>query len=140
LSEIASVRIGTLEITAALAAVALVSGRRRPRSSVALGRRLPIEVVLGISERGAHRTHAGLAPLEIGRDAEASLVLSDPEVSRRHARLEPVDGIIFLCDLESSNGTFLNGSRVTSPIEVRVGDEIDVGATRLTVEDLKLWT
>jgi pSer/pThr/pTyr-binding forkhead associated (FHA) protein len=99
-----------------------------------------MRVFLGINERGALRAYEGLAPFEIGRDKEAQLALADPEVSRRHARFEPRDGIVFLRDLESRNGTFLNGRRVAEPIEVRVGDEIDVGTTRLRIEDLRTWT
>jgi len=134
----AALRIGTLEMTAALAAIALIGARSRSRSP--LDRVAPVGIVLGISERGSHSRHSGLVPLDIGRASGLGLVLNDPQVSRLHARLEPRDGIIFLRDLDSSNGTFLNGSRVISPIEVRVGDEIDVGGTRLTVEDMSLWT
>ena len=140
MSSLATLRIGTLEITAALAAVAVIGARARSRSTTEFGAMVPIQVVLGINERGTHRSHAGLAPMSIGRGNDSALVLADPEVSRRHARFELRDGIIFLRDLESSNGTFLNGSRVTTPIEVRVGDEIDLGTTRLTIEDLKRWT
>ena len=139
MSSIATLRVGTLEITTALAAVALIGARGRSREAAGVGRLVPIQIRLRVDERGAHRSHVGLAPFEVGRDSESGLVLPDPEVSRRHARLESRDGIIFVRDLESSNGTFLNGERVREPIEVRVGDEIDMGTTRLTVEDLK-WT
>jgi len=132
-------RIGKLEITAALAAVALVAGRPRLRVEAELGRLGPVRIFLGVDERGVHRTYDSLAPFEVGRDKDAPLALADPEVSRRHARFEPRDGIVFVRDLESRNGTFLNGRRVTEPIEVRVGDEIDVGTTRLRVEDLRTW-
>jgi adenylate cyclase len=43
-------------------------------------------------------------------------------------------------DLGSSNGTFLNGKRLTGAIELREGDEVDVGTTRLRVEKLRPWT
>jgi len=137
LSALATLRIGTLEITAALAAVALVASRPRLRAEVELGRLGPVRVFIGIDERGAHRSYEGLAPFEVGRDKEAALALPDPEVSRRHARFDVRDGIVFIRDLESRNGTFLNGRRVSEPIEVRVGDEIDVGTTRLRVEDVR---
>jgi FHA domain len=140
LSTLASLRIGTLEITAALAAVALVAGRPRLRADAELGRLGPVRIFVAIDERGAHRTYDGLAPFEIGRDKDAGLALADAEVSRRHARFELRDGIVFIRDLESRNGTFLNGRRITEPIELRVGDEIDVGTTRLRVEDLRPWT
>ena len=137
MSALATLRIGTLEITAALAAVALVAGRPRLRADAERGRLGPVRIVVGVDERGAHRTYEGLAPFEIGRDKEAALALPDSEVSRSHARFELRDGIVFVRDLESRNGTFLNGRRVSEPIEVRVGDEIDVGTTRLRIEDLR---
>jgi len=133
-------RVGTLEITAALAAVALVASRPRRRVTAELGRLAPVHVTLEYAERGERRRYEGLAPFDIGREANAAVPLADPEVSRRHARLELRDGIVFLRDLESRNGTFLNGYRVTTPVEIRVGDEIDVGTTRMRVEDVRLWT
>jgi pSer/pThr/pTyr-binding forkhead associated (FHA) protein len=65
------------------------------------------------------------------------MFLRDPEVSRRHARLEAQNGVVFLEDLKSSNGTFLNGRRLTEPLEIRPGDEIDVGTTRLVVSSVR---
>ncbi len=137
MSALATLRIGTLEITAALAAVALVAARPRLRAEAELGRLGPVRIFIGIDERGAHRSYEGLAPFEVGRDKEVALALADSEVSRRHARFDVRDGIVFVRDLESRNGTFLNGRRVSEPIEVRVGDEIDVGTTRLRVEDIR---
>ncbi len=47
---------------------------------------------------------------------------------------EPTTVVLYLTDLGSSNGTFLNGKRLKNEgIEVRPGDDIDVGNTRLTV-------
>jgi len=73
-----------------------------------------------------------------GRSSAASEVthkqgLSDGEVSRRHARFEAEDGVLYVTDLRSSNGTFLNGEPVSDSVEIRRGDTIDVGNVRLTV-------
>lgn len=141
MSALASLRIGTLEITAALAAVAVVAGRPRRRAEAEIGALVPVRIFLGLVDRGEARTFDGLVPFDVGREKDGGgLVLADAEVSRRHARFELRDGIVFLRDLESRNGTFLNGERVTEPIEIRVGDEIDVGTTRVRVEDLRAWT
>jgi len=136
----AQMRVGTLEITAALFAVAVVTSRPHVAGFREVVRRVPLRVGLRVVERGNERDHESGFPLEIGRSSEAGLMLGDPEVSRRHALLESEDGIVYLHDLGSSNGTFLNGQRVTEPIEVRRGDEIDVGTTRLLVEELAPWT
>ena len=45
-----------------------------------------------------------------------------------------------MSDLDSTNGTYLNGRRVREAIEVRPGDRIDVGTARLVVKDLMPWT
>lgn len=68
-------------------------------------------------------------PQLIGRSSEA-LPLSDGTVSRRHAELTPDDGRWYLRDLESSNGTFVNGRRLgREPVELSPGDQIRCGST-----------
>jgi hypothetical protein len=130
-------RLGTLEITAALALVALLAARPRIRAAADIGALTPMQVDLDILERGARRTEHLRAPFELGRTREADVFLRDHEVSRRHARFESHNGVIYLEDLKSSNGTFLNGRRVTEAIEVRAGDEIDVGTTRLVLRSVR---
>ena len=61
--------------------------------------------------------------LTIGRDASNDVVLNDARVSRHHARLERIGTRYQLVDLDSSNGTFVNGERVRTRI-LSPGDEI----------------
>jgi hypothetical protein len=63
----------------------------------------------------------------IGREAINDLVINDPEVSRRHARIMLRDGNFQIEDLGSTNGTFVNGQRVTSPLVLYHGDAIELG-------------
>jgi pSer/pThr/pTyr-binding forkhead associated (FHA) protein len=71
-------------------------------------------------------------PLEIGRDPAAGLSLPEDQlVSFRHARVTPAADGPLIEDLGSSNGTFVNGVRLTGPTQLRVGDRIVVGATQL---------
>jgi len=130
-------RLGSLEITAALAFVALLAARPRVRTAADIGALRPMLLELEILERGNRRVHRGRPPFELGRTREADLFLHDPEVSRRHLRFASHGGVIYLEDLHSSNGTFLNGRRVAEAIEVREGDEIDVGTTRIRVHSLR---
>ena len=67
-------------------------------------------------------------------------MLRDPQISRRHARFESQNGIVYVDDLHSSNGTFLNGRRVTEAIEIREGDTVDAGTTRMFVKSIRPWT
>ena len=130
-------RLGSLEIVALLAAVALVAARPRIRAAADVGALTPMVIDLDILERGDRRTFQGRPPFELGRTREAEIFLRDAEVSRRHARFESHGGFVYVEDLQSSNGTFLNGRRVTEAIEVRAGDEIDVGATRIVVASVQ---
>ena len=63
----------------------------------------------------------------MGRDLANEITISDPEVSRRHARLKWQGDSVFLEDLGSTNGTFLNGQRIASPQQLRIGDVITLG-------------
>jgi hypothetical protein len=78
-------------------------------------------------------------PLEgeliLGREhATADLVIPDPGVSRRHARVQAQNGDVIVEDLGSSNGTYVNGHRISGPVEVGAGDELQVGDTLLGVQ------
>lgn len=136
----AQMRVGTLEITAALLAVAIVAARPRVRAAAEIGRMQPMRVALEIVEFDRRREYEGRPPFEIGRGRELDLPLRDAEVSRRHARFESQNGIVYVADLHSRNGTFLNGRRVGEAIEVREGDAVDVGTTRLLVQSIRPWT
>ena len=64
----------------------------------------------------------------IGRAPETGgITLEHPRVSRRHAEVRISRGRIFLRDLGSGNGTFLNGELITTLRELRPGDRIDIG-------------
>lgn len=70
----------------------------------------------------------------IGRDPSNDLALpEDATVSRRHARISPADDGFQIVDLGSSNGTFVNGGRVTDAM-LRPGDEVSIGNTRFRFE------
>lgn len=66
-------------------------------------------------------------PLEgetlVGRSKECDIHLAAAHLSRRHAQLQVIDGLLYVKDLGSSNGTFLNGNKVTES-RVRRGDEL----------------
>ncbi len=63
----------------------------------------------------------------IGRDIAAQIFIPDPSISRRHARVFLSGGQYFVEDLNSSNGTHLNGQPVHAPQALRPGDEIQLG-------------
>ena len=83
----------------------------------AQGRRLPLdeEFLVGRS---------------MGEDGKLG---DDPQLSRRHARLANDGGRLIIEDLGSANGTFVNGTRITQPVPLAVGDSVKIGQTTLAV-------
>lgn len=74
----------------------------------------------------------------LGRDSSNDVVLVDQKVSRRHALVQAQKQYEFwLMDLGSSNGTYLNGRRVTEPVLLRNQDQIEIGPFRLTFRQSK---
>ena len=65
-------------------------------------------------------------PQQIGRSSE-SLPLTDQTISRRHAELTPDEGRWYIADLQSANGTYVNGERVQGRLLLQPGDQIRTG-------------
>jgi hypothetical protein len=65
--------------------------------------------------------------LVIGRDSSSAITINDAEVSRKHARLTFQGGKYVIEDLGSTNGTFVNGQRLVSPVVLKTGDVISLG-------------
>ena len=65
--------------------------------------------------------------ITIGRDASNDISVNDAEVSRRHARLTFQGGKFVLEDLGSTNGTYVNGQRLTGPRVLKSGEVISLG-------------
>jgi pSer/pThr/pTyr-binding forkhead associated (FHA) protein len=70
-------------------------------------------------------------PITIGRAPDSTLVLDDDFASGRHARLVPHDGRWIVEDLNSTNGTFLEHTKVTTPMPVPLGAPVRIGKTVL---------
>src|SRR5437773_2489060 len=66
--------------------------------------------------------------IAVGSDESNDLILRHPTVSRRHAAIDFLGGRYELYDLGSTNGTFVNGRRLTKPAPINEGDEIRFGA------------
>jgi class 3 adenylate cyclase len=86
------------------------------RSGPTAGRRIELSHELVVGRRGG------------------DLELEDPRISRRHARFRLVGGALEIEDLGSSNGTWVNGSRITSATRLGSGDVVELGGTAIVVE------
>jgi len=71
--------------------------------------------------------------VEIGREVGCRVKLSDPETSRRHAKIKIENGAPHLYDLASTNGTFVNGQRITDAV-LGDNDVVRIGNTEMAVK------
>lgn len=97
-----------------------LSGMRKPGTTyiVFRGNRVPI----------VHR-------LTIGRDPKSSITLDDKLVSREHAVIQKIKDDFYIQDQHSTNGTFVNGTRIPPGdyVRLRLSDTILIGRTELSV-------
>jgi len=87
--------------------------------------RAHLVVVAPDEQRG--RSYELLDELTVGRAAGCHIALDDRFVSQLHARMFRRDDQLFLEDLGSTNGTFLNDAKVTSPALLKTGDLVRIG-------------
>lgn len=76
----------------------------------------------------------GTEPLTIGRSSESGLVIRDDYTSSHHARLLLWGDQWVIQDLDSTNGTWHDGTRVANPVPVVIGAPIKVGATTFELQ------
>lgn len=69
------------------------------------------------------------AVITIGRVSDNDIVLPDPQVSRRHAEIRRQDDWLIITDLNSTNGTLVNGVHIQEPQTLQHGDQISIGDT-----------
>lgn len=72
-------------------------------------------------------------PLEVGREC-SGLLLADPQVSRRHLSLDADNGRVIVSDLGSTNGSTLDGTRITAPSVLAAGSEVKCGETTIRLD------
>jgi pSer/pThr/pTyr-binding forkhead associated (FHA) protein len=70
----------------------------------------------------------------VGRSRDCDIVLSDSDVSRRHAEIRPQGTSWAISDLGSTNGVRVNGRPVAREHLLSAGDRIDLGLTQVTFE------
>jgi hypothetical protein len=83
---------------------------------------------------GGKRLVVGADGATLGRSRQCDVMVDDPNVSRAHAEIRPRGGSWVLTDLQSTNGSRLNGRRVDQPEVLKPGDDIELGTTTLTFE------
>jgi pSer/pThr/pTyr-binding forkhead associated (FHA) protein len=105
------------------------------------GRAAPAEVRPGrgglsqliVTEGSLAGTRVALTgkPILIGRANDSTLVLTDDYASTRHARISENNGVWYLEDLGSTNGTYVGQTKVTGPLPLEAGVVIRIGKTAM---------
>ena len=90
-----------------------------------------LETDESVPDRAAFRLPSG-AVKTIGRSTGAEFIVDAPLVSRLHCQLTAAGDRLHVKDLDSTNGTFVNGTRVTSAT-LQHGDRLKVGRVELTI-------
>ncbi|HEY6882135.1 MAG TPA: FHA domain-containing protein, partial [Polyangiales bacterium] len=91
-------------------------------------------VVIAEKEGAERRVTFTESEVTIGRVPGNDVVLPKGNVSKRHSRIVLKDNRFIVVDLKSTNGTYVNGRKITSPLVVKEGDKIYVGDYVLTLE------
>jgi hypothetical protein len=87
------------------------------------------KLVITSGQKAGTEFPLGRDEITIGRSADSAIIIRDDYTSTHHARLMLWNGRWMIQDLDSTNGTFLNGSRVTVPTPIPLGATVKVGAT-----------
>ncbi len=90
-----------------------------------------------ITEKGGAQRRSDFEKSEvtIGRVQGNDIILPKGNVSKRHARVVLKDNRFIVVDLKSTNGTYVNGRKITSPLVVKSGDKIYIGDFILNIDD-----
>jgi len=117
----------TVEITAGQRDVAIVTGFESG----------PLEPWAVLQPLDPHAPALTVGPIRalVGRSQDADVIVASDTVSRIHALFWQEAGAAWIVDLDSSNGTYLNGTRLSDPVAVVAGDIVTFGDTGFTVRE-----
>jgi predicted Zn finger-like uncharacterized protein len=96
--------------------------------SLPAGKRLSLAIINGTDAGNVYRIEK--PRVTVGRSG-ADLTINDTEASRQHAAIEVRDAVIQLEDLKSTNGTLVDGEKITAPVELTNHSEFQIGGTTI---------
>ncbi|MCG3150024.1 MAG: hypothetical protein PCFJNLEI_03491 [Verrucomicrobiae bacterium] len=92
---------------------------------------MPFLIQRRVDGSTAEQWEIGNQPVTVGRSEQADAQIKDDRISRLHCTVAVKDGVYFLTDLKSTNGTWLNNERITEA-QLKPNDKIRVGQTVIT--------
>jgi len=105
-----------------------VTGPTPAEPALPAGKRLSLAVINGTDAGNVYRMEK--PRVTIGRSG-ADLTINDTEASRQHAAIEVRDAVMWLEDLKSTNGTLVDGEKITAPVELSNQSEFQIGGTTI---------
>lgn len=104
--------------------------RQEKSPKPAKGRRgVPTALVVTQGALSGTSVRLGDQPVTLGRSQDSTIVLDDDYVSGRHARFYPHEGQWVVEDLGSTNGTYIDRTKVTAPTPIKIGMPVRIGKT-----------
>jgi hypothetical protein len=94
----------------------------------------PHRLVIAQGAQAGQAAALDAGTIMIGRGADCQLILDDDYVSTRHARVATVEDGYYIEDLGSTNGTYVNGQRITAPTMITLADTVRIGKTIMRLE------
>ena len=86
-----------------------------------------------LQELSSGRNHQIDLPCVFGRSNEAGLTFSDPSISHRHALIAEIDNRIWIEDLKSRNGVYVNDQKIKEKTLLKTGDSVQLGQTKFLI-------
>jgi pSer/pThr/pTyr-binding forkhead associated (FHA) protein len=107
------------------------AGAQRPAAPPTATGDVKLRIIEPPEQRG--QTYPLGDEVTVGRAAGCGVALADATVSQLHARVFRRDGRLYVEDLGSTNGTWVNRARVSAPVPLKRGDRLQVGSTVMEV-------
>jgi ABC-type multidrug transport system ATPase subunit/pSer/pThr/pTyr-binding forkhead associated (FHA) protein len=99
----------------------------------------PMAATQSVAGRAGQTLHPfeGNAPLTIGRAGDIDVRLDGLQISNYHARVSKSNGAVFIEDTGSTNGVYVNGTRIKSKVQISASDTVQIGPFLLLVDEVR---
>lgn len=95
---------------------------------------MEIQLIVKKGKTSAEHLTVRRFPTLVGRHRECNVRIAARQVSRRHCVLKARDGWLFVCDLDSCNGTIVNGRPIRGEVVLHPGDMLEIGPVLFTID------
>lgn len=126
-----ALRSGTFQINAKTERATESAAPVAPRPNLPAAPSRPPVRLKPVLDIDGQRYSLNAASIVLGRSSEADILVDDTGVSRRHLEIRTTDGVTSAVDLDSTNGSYVNGRRVSGSVQLMDGTTITLGRTKV---------